>query len=296
MPALPTRPSLRHLKNEAKDLHKALKAGGSEAVARVRQHLPSLDRGEKPAEEISLQEVQHAVAQEYGFRTWADLQHTLELDFNSLILLSDQDAWFILQETDHKDLVIALKQPESEAERAVGDHLLKQTTQRIRTFMGEEMEFLGPMPRSDIEDAQQRILNHVCQLGGAGRIAWPLGGEGDPNAPLLPPEMPPELDLVRRPLEELTTDEVRTICRGLCTLARQSGIPALEAVADEMEALEPRAAEITRAADLRYRLIAEGIVAIQRGLDQAGLDQVLDAVEEEARQAAMGGGVLPEAP
>ena len=61
MPALPVRPSLRHLKNEAKDLHKALAAGDAGAVERVRQHLPSLAHGDKPPEGISLDRIEKKV-------------------------------------------------------------------------------------------------------------------------------------------------------------------------------------------------------------------------------------------
>ena len=244
MPALPTRPSLRHLKNEAKDLHKALAAGDAAATERVRQHLPSLAHGDKPPEEISLQEVQHALAQEYGHKTWADLQQSLEVQFVDLLKLSDQDVLFILREIDHKDLVISVKQPVTGDEEAVRDHLFKGMTPRVRTFLGQEMEYLGPMPEEEIEEVQQRILDHVCKMGEAGRIAWPLGSEEGPNAPIQPPEWPPELDLVRRPLEELSPEEVKTICRGLCKRARGSGILSLEEVADETVC--PRVAEAAR--------------------------------------------------
>ena len=284
MPALPTRPSLRHLKNEAKDLHKALRSGSADAATRVRTHLPSLDRGEKPAEEVSLQEGQHALAQEYGHKTWADLQRSIELDFSSLVLLSDQDARFILREIDKKDLVIAVKQPVSGGEEAVRDHLFKHMTPRVRTFLGQDMEYLGPMPQNEIEEVQQRILDHVCQMGEAGRIAWPLGSEEGPNAPLEPPVWPPELDLVRRPLEELSIDEVRDLCRGLCKRARESGVLSLEEVSNE--AVSPRIVEATRIAadgaepnllsdilhtrrqalvhhlDTRMRMIIEGVMCL----------------------------------
>ena len=296
MPALPTRPSLRHLKNEAKDLHKALKAGSSEAVERVRQHLPSLDRGEKPAVEIGLQEVQHALAQEYGHKTWADLQQTLELDFNSLVLLSDQDVRFFLRNTDQKDLVIALKAADEELK----DKILGNMSERVRTFITEEMEFLGPMPRDEIKAVQQRILNHVRAMGEAGHIAWPLGSEEGPNAPLQPPEMPPELDLVRRPLEELSADEVRVICQGLCTMARTSGILSLEVAADE--AVSPFIAEGARLAadgtepdliadplhtrrqalvhhlETRMKMIIEGVMAIRAGDNPRIIVHKLNAV------------------
>ncbi|MFC1526314.1 FliG C-terminal domain-containing protein [Candidatus Latescibacterota bacterium] len=300
MPALPTRPSLRHLKNEAKDLHKALKAGDSAAAGRVREHLPSLAHGDKTAEEVSLQEVQHALAQEYGHKTWTDLQQSLDVHFGDLIKLSDQDVRFILREIDQKDLVIAVKQPVSGDEEAVRDHLFMHMTPRVRTFLGQEMEYLGPWSDDEVEEVQQRILDHICQMGETGRIAWPLGSEEGPNAPLPPPVWPPELDLVRRPLEELSVDEVRGLCRGLCQRARESGILSLEEVADE--AVSPRIQEATRLAadgtepdllsdilhtrrqalvhhlDTRMRMIIEGVMCLHSRDQPAIVIHKLNAV------------------
>ncbi len=73
---LPDRPSLENLKKRAKHLHKELKAGDPGSVARVREHLPRLSavpEAEIPDAEVTLQEVQHVVAVEYGYANWNEL-------------------------------------------------------------------------------------------------------------------------------------------------------------------------------------------------------------------------------
>lgn len=68
---LPPRPNLQHLKYQALDLLKAFKAGGAEALARVRAHLP---RGQA----ISLADAQLVIAREYGFASWPKLKRHVE--------------------------------------------------------------------------------------------------------------------------------------------------------------------------------------------------------------------------
>jgi hypothetical protein len=74
--SLPPHPSLDHLKNQAKQLQKSHKAGDLEACGRIQRFLPRL--GKQSVEDIrktrvSLQEAQHVVACEYGFRNWTGL-------------------------------------------------------------------------------------------------------------------------------------------------------------------------------------------------------------------------------
>jgi ankyrin repeat protein len=64
---LPARPSLDHLKNEAKALLKAFDAGDASARQRIRDTL-----GETPT--LKLTDAQRAVARDYGFPTWAMLR------------------------------------------------------------------------------------------------------------------------------------------------------------------------------------------------------------------------------
>lgn len=75
--SLPSQPSLEHLKNEAKQLRKAHQAGDLEACTRLQRFLPRLGQQSLEAirtTRVSLQEAQHVVACEYGFRNWATLK------------------------------------------------------------------------------------------------------------------------------------------------------------------------------------------------------------------------------
>ncbi|MDE3215536.1 MAG: ankyrin repeat domain-containing protein [Gemmatimonadota bacterium] len=65
---LPARPSLEHLRKEAKALLRALAAGDSGAAARFGPR-----RGARAPRRLS--EAQLVIAREYGFRTWAQLKH-----------------------------------------------------------------------------------------------------------------------------------------------------------------------------------------------------------------------------
>ncbi|MCY4530671.1 MAG: DUF151 domain-containing protein [Chloroflexi bacterium] len=80
--SLPARPSLEQLKNQAKDLLKAYRAGQPTAVARLRESMPRRfgavnDQPDPPS--VSLRDAQHVVAAEYGFASWSQMHsHILE--------------------------------------------------------------------------------------------------------------------------------------------------------------------------------------------------------------------------
>lgn len=76
MPRLPDRPSLDHLKKQAKDLLALYRSGEPEALTRLRDNLPAA-RG-KDDEAIAalglrLHDAQSCIAREYGFKSWAEL-------------------------------------------------------------------------------------------------------------------------------------------------------------------------------------------------------------------------------
>jgi Lon protease-like protein len=78
---LPERPSLEHLKTQAKDLLEALRAGAPEALERVRQSLPAA-RGasnERIAQlQLALHDAQSVLAREHGFASWSELKTAVE--------------------------------------------------------------------------------------------------------------------------------------------------------------------------------------------------------------------------
>jgi bifunctional DNase/RNase len=74
--SLPVNPSLEHLKNEAKALLKAHEDGAAAvcSILKLLQRFSKASDREILGAEVSLQEVQFALALEYGFASWPDLK------------------------------------------------------------------------------------------------------------------------------------------------------------------------------------------------------------------------------
>ena len=73
----PTRPNLDHLKKQAKDLLDAQQRGEPEALARIRDALPShagMSDDELARAPFALHDAQSAIAREYGHKSWSDLR------------------------------------------------------------------------------------------------------------------------------------------------------------------------------------------------------------------------------
>ena len=80
-PSLPARPNLEHLRNQAKDLLKAYRAGQHSALRRFREsshHLSNLDDHELVRLSLSLRDAQRVVAAEYGFHDWTSMRTHVE--------------------------------------------------------------------------------------------------------------------------------------------------------------------------------------------------------------------------
>jgi Lon protease-like protein len=74
---LPTRPSLEHLKKQAKDLLDAHQRRDKEALARIRAAVPSfaaMSDEELESAPFALHDAQSAIAREYGLKSWSDLR------------------------------------------------------------------------------------------------------------------------------------------------------------------------------------------------------------------------------
>ena len=79
--SLPSKPNLRQLRNQSRDLLKAHQAAVPEAANRLRQALTELvDLADEEIfqNKLALKDAQRAIAREYGFETWAALKHHIE--------------------------------------------------------------------------------------------------------------------------------------------------------------------------------------------------------------------------
>ncbi|MEE2629049.1 MAG: FliG C-terminal domain-containing protein, partial [Candidatus Latescibacterota bacterium] len=86
--------------------------------------------------------------------------------FDDLDTLTDREIQVVLREVEQKDLVIALKTASEE----VKEKILGNMSDRVRNYIEEEMEFLGPMRLSEVEDVQLKIVQRVRQLEEQGQI------------------------------------------------------------------------------------------------------------------------------
>jgi len=81
-----------------------------------------------------------------------------------------------MRDVDKKDLVVALKSASEEMK----DKVLGNMSERVRTFITEEMEFQGLMRLSEVEEeVQLRIVQQVRQLEEQGQITIIRGDTDD---------------------------------------------------------------------------------------------------------------------
>ncbi|MCL2616139.1 MAG: flagellar motor switch protein FliG [Defluviitaleaceae bacterium] len=96
--------------------------------------------------------------------------------FEDIIVLSNRDMQFVLrQDIDNKDLAIALKGSSAE----VQDFVFGNLSKRLGAMIKEDMDFMGPVRKADVEEAQQKIVNIIRRLQDSGEIIVARGGGDD---------------------------------------------------------------------------------------------------------------------
>jgi len=92
--------------------------------------------------------------------------------FEDINLVDDKGIQSVLKEIENDELAIALKTASDELRNKV----FKNMSERAATMIGEDMEYMGPVRMSDVEAAQQRIVDVVRRLEDAGEII--ISGRG----------------------------------------------------------------------------------------------------------------------
>ncbi len=127
------------------------------------------------------------VLNETGKETWQEiLDEMREIDdevandvnnlmfiFEDIVMLNDKYIQEILKEVDGKELTLALKGATGEIQEKVFGNMSKRASLGIK----EDMEFMGPVRLSEVEEAQQRIVEVVRSLEEAGTIVIGKGGK-----------------------------------------------------------------------------------------------------------------------
>ena len=104
-----------------------------------------------------------------------DAVRNLMFVFEDIKKLTDKEIQTVMRVVDQKDLVIALKAASSELKEKV----LGNMSERVRTSITEEMEFMGPMRLSEVEQVQLKIVQQARQLEEKGELTIVRGDPDD---------------------------------------------------------------------------------------------------------------------
>lgn len=96
--------------------------------------------------------------------------------FEDMKLVDDKGIQAILKEIDNDELGLALKTASPELQQKIFGNM----SERAASLIKEDMQYMGPVRVSDVETAQQRIVDVVRRLEDAGEIIIAgRGGESD---------------------------------------------------------------------------------------------------------------------
>jgi flagellar motor switch protein FliG len=96
--------------------------------------------------------------------------------FEDILLVNDKGIQAVLKEIESEDLTLALKTATPELK----DKIFRNMSERAAQLVKEDMEFMGPVRLSDVEAAQQKIVDVVRRLEDSGEIIISgRGGEKD---------------------------------------------------------------------------------------------------------------------
>lgn len=96
--------------------------------------------------------------------------------FEDILLVNDKGIQAVLKEIDNDELILALKTASTELTEKIFGNMSARAAELIK----EDMEYMGPVRLSDVESAQQRIVDVVRRLEEGGEIVIAgRGGEKD---------------------------------------------------------------------------------------------------------------------
>lgn len=95
--------------------------------------------------------------------------------FEDVVYVDDRGIQELLKIVDNSKLVTALKTAPDD----VKTKLFKNMSNRAATLLKEDLESLGPTKISDVEKAQQEIVQQLKDLEAKGKALIARGGEGD---------------------------------------------------------------------------------------------------------------------
>lgn len=86
--------------------------------------------------------------------------------FEDIKMVNDKGIQAVLKEVENDELALALKT----ASQDLQDKIFKNMSERAAALIREDIQFMGPVKVSDVEAAQQRIVDVVRRLEEAGEV------------------------------------------------------------------------------------------------------------------------------
>jgi len=151
--------ALREQMKGAADLSEK-KVGGVKAVAEI------LNRVERSTEEFIMERIEEENAE------LAESIRKLMFVFDDLVNVDDKGIQALLKEVSSEELSLSLKTASDELK----EKIFKNMSKRAAQILKDEMESRGPTKLSDIEKAQQAVVNVARRLEQEGTII--LAGKG----------------------------------------------------------------------------------------------------------------------
>ena len=93
------------------------------------------------------------------------------VNMNVLLELDDRSIQKLLRELEQEDLAKALKGTDTE----VQNKIFRNMSQRAATMLREDMEFMGPVRKSDVLETQKKIIEILKRLEETGEIVISKG-------------------------------------------------------------------------------------------------------------------------
>lgn len=220
-----------------------------------------------------------------------------KIAFEDIADLTDREIQMILKEVDTKDMSVALV---GSTDR-LNERIFANLSDRVGAIVKNEMAFLNTN-QSEINAAQARILEVVHRFQEKGQISPPCPAKTVRKRKLKPSKQYLAMkrtvnQLAKRPLSQLSLDEINELLVGFAEIARLEGILALEDLVknpgdeffaqgvrlavDGMEPpfidsiLETWMRSLMHEHEVKYMKIIEGVGAIQRGYNPRIVEQHL---------------------
>jgi len=96
--------------------------------------------------------------------------------FEDILKVNDKGIQAVLKEVENSELALALKT----ASEGLRTKIFRNMSERAASLIREDMEYMGPVKVSDVESAQQRVVDIVRRLEEAGEVVIEgRGGESE---------------------------------------------------------------------------------------------------------------------